>query len=38
MTDFLEYIHTERAIRWRVNWYNEIKIPMLTAGIMFDNG
>ena len=38
MTDFLEYILTDRALRWRINWYNEIKIPMLTTGIIFDNG
>lgn len=38
MTDFIEYLFTEKATRWRINWYNEIKIPMLTAGIMFDCG
>jgi hypothetical protein len=38
MTDFLEYLFTEKGIRWRITWYNEIKIPMLTAGIMFDSG
>jgi len=38
MTDFLEYLHTDRATRWRINWYNEVKIPMLTTGILFDNG
>lgn len=38
MTDFIEYIFTDRQTKWRVNWYNEIKIPMLTAAILFDNG
>lgn len=38
LSDFLEYLFTERAVRWRINWYNEIKIPMLTSAIMFDNG
>lgn len=38
MTDFIEYLNPERAVRWKINWYNEIKIPMLTAGILFDNG
>ena len=38
MSDFLEYIHTDRAVRWRIGWYNEIKVPMLTAAILFDNG
>lgn len=34
----LEYIFTERSVRWRINWYNEVKVPMLIAGILFDNG
>jgi hypothetical protein len=38
MTDFVEYLFTDRATKWRINWYNEVKIPMLTAGILFDNG
>jgi len=38
MTDYLEYLFTDRAVRWRINWYNEVKIPMLTSAILFDNG
>lgn len=38
MTDFVEYLFNDRQTKWRVNWYNEIKIPMLTAAILFDNG
>ena len=38
MTDYLEYIFTDRAIRWRMNWYNEIRIPQLTACILKDSG
>ena len=38
MTDFLEYLFTDRSVRWRINWYNEVKIPMLTSAILFDNG
>jgi len=34
----MEYLFTERHMRWRINWYNEVKIPMLTAGILYDNG
>ena len=34
----MEYLFTERHMRWRINWYNEVKIPMLTAAILFDNG
>jgi len=25
-------------VRWRINWYNEVKVPMLIAGILFDSG
>jgi hypothetical protein len=28
----------DRASKWRLNWYNELKIPLLTAVIMLDNG
>lgn len=38
MTEFLEYLHTDRPMRWRINWYNEVKVPMLTSAILFDNG
>ena len=38
ITDFMEYLFTERHIKWRINWYNEIKLPMLTAPIISDNG
>jgi hypothetical protein len=38
MTDFLDYIFQDRALKWRMNWYNEIKIPMLTTSILFDSG
>jgi hypothetical protein len=38
ITEFMEYLHPERAMRWRINWYNEVKIPMLTAAILFDSG
>lgn len=38
MTDFVEYVFPERPIKWRINWYNEIKIPMLTAGVLTDTG
>ena len=37
-TDFLEYLFPDRSFKWRIQWYNEIKIPMLTAGILVDNG
>ena len=38
VSDFIEYVFNDRAVKWRVNWYNEIKIPLLTTGILYDNG
>jgi hypothetical protein len=34
----MEYVHLDRVTRWRMHWYNEIKVPLLTAAILFDNG
>lgn len=28
----------DRAVKWRLGWYNEIKVPMLTAAILADTG
>ena len=39
ITEALEYIHSnDRHLKWRLNWFNEVKYPMLTACILFDNG
>lgn len=38
MTDFIEYLFSDREVRWRISWYNEIKVPMLTAAILADTG
>lgn len=38
MSDLLEYVFPERPIKWRINWYNEVKVPMLTAGVLADAG
>lgn len=38
MTDFVEYLFQDREVRWRCKWYNEIKMPMLTAAILADTG
>jgi len=38
MTDFFEYVLQDKETRWRINWYNEIKMPMLTAAILADTG
>ena len=29
---------TDRQVKWRVNWFNEVKIPMLTAAVLSDKG
>jgi len=34
----LEYVFPDRPIKWRINWYNEIKVPMLTAAVLTDTG
>jgi hypothetical protein len=38
MTELLEFVFPESATKWRVGWFNEIKVPMLTAAILFDSG
>jgi len=38
MSEFLDYVLPERENKWRIHWYNEIKMPMLTAGVMSDSG
>lgn len=39
MTDFLDYLFiNDREVKWRMGWYNEIKVPMLTAAILADTG
>ena len=38
MTDFLEYVFPDRQVKWRINWYNEIKVPMFTAAVLTDTG
>lgn len=39
VSDMLEFIYQDQKVnRFRLKWYNEVKIPMLTAGILIDNG
>ena len=38
MTDFLEYVFPDRQVKWRINWYNEIQVPMFTAAVLTDTG
>jgi hypothetical protein len=34
----LDYVLPDRASKWRLNWYNELKIPLLTSIILHDYG
>ena len=38
MTEFMEYVFQEKTILFRIRWFNEVKTPMLTTCILFDNG
>ncbi len=38
ITEIFDYVFTDRQIKWRVNWFNEVKIPMLTAALLTDSG
>lgn len=38
MSDFVEYLMPEAHMLKRINWYNEIKIPLLTAQVLLDTG
>lgn len=37
-SECLTYVLPDRISRWRLNWFNELKIPLLTAPILLDNG
>ena len=34
----VEYVFPDRETKWRLNWYNELKIPLLTALLLNDDG
>jgi hypothetical protein len=34
----LNYVFPHRDVNWRLNWFNEVKIPLLTAVILHDDG
>ena len=38
LTHVLGYIFPQKDVTWRLNWYNEVRMPLLTAGILQDKG
>lgn len=38
VTDMLEFCLQDKTIKWRISWFNEVKIPMLTMAVLVDNG
>lgn len=37
LTQTLFHVFPQKDIRWRINWFNEVKMPLLNAYIMSDN-
>ena len=38
ITHVLGFVFPQRDVAWRLNWYNEIRIPMLAAAMLSDEG
>ena len=38
LTHVLGYVFPQKDVTWRLNWYNEVRFPLLTAGILQDGG
>ena len=38
LTHCLGFVFPNRDILWRLNWYNEVKMPLMTASILLDEG
>lgn len=38
ITQTLNFVLQQKDALWRLNWYNEVKIPLLSALILFDSG
>jgi hypothetical protein len=34
----LDYVFIDPATAWRLNWYNQIKIPQLSTALLLDSG
>ena len=38
ITHILEFVFPQKDVAWRLNWYNELKMPMLSAALLSDVG
>lgn len=38
LSEVLNYILPDKLSRWRLQWFNDLKIPLLTSLILIDNG
>ena len=38
LTHVLGYIFPQKDVTWRLNWYNEVRMPLLISDILNDTG
>ena len=38
LTHVLGYIFPQKDIQWKLNWFNEIRMPILTINLLNDDG
>ena len=38
ITHVLGYVFPQKDVTWRLNWYNEVRMPLLTSAILNDEG
>ena len=38
ITHVLGFVFPQKDVQWRLNWYNELRMPMLTTALLTDEG
>ena len=38
ITHLLAFVFPQKDVAWRLNWYNELRMPMLAATLLTDEG
>ena len=38
MTHVLGFVFPQRDVAWRLNWFNEMRMPLLSAALLNDEG
>lgn len=38
ITHLLAFVFPQKDVAWRLNWYNELRMPMLAAALLTDEG